>query len=91
MIAESIIVVDIFLKICMRAMFLIYFLLSRWGNGCAARSEFVALGGASLCDERVGAGAPTKERGAKYKPRGRGLGQRNSDWYMLPFMLVFAL
>ena len=28
-------------------------------------------------------GALTKERGAKYKPRGRGLGQRNIYFYLL--------
>ena len=38
---------------------------------CAERSEFVRGAGRG--------GAPTWERGAKYKPRGRGLGQRNTS------------
>ena len=51
------------------------FLIAR-GGGCAVRSEFVREAGRG--------GAPTKERGAKYKPRGRGLGQRNTYFISPP-------
>ena len=49
--------------------------MSIWGYfGCAARSEFFVRAGRS--------GAETEERGGE-KPRGRGLGQRNTNFLLV--------